>query len=129
MDLPIEIPLKRPIKVGGDVISVLVFDEPTIGAQIDYAELEAELGLAELRNKIAAQADLEEQADPEEQIIPDATSMRVTQFWIEALAELPKGAARKLKQSDLPVIHDTVDAILGIKTEGDGSVGNETPAK
>lgn len=126
MKLPIEVKLKRPIAVDGQECSVLLFDEPSIGAQIDYAELEAELGLSELRQKMAAETDLAAQAE----IIPPTVSMRVTQFWIEALAELPKGAARKIKASDHAAVHAAVDAILDAqKDEGStpDMVGNGDP--
>lgn len=128
MKLPIEVKLKRPIVVDGEQLDVLLFDEPSIGAQIDYAELEAELGLTELRQKMAETSDVSAQAE----IIPATVSMRVTQFWIEALAELPKGAARKIKASDHSAVHAAVDAILDAqKGEGDKSdaVGNGDPKK
>lgn len=123
MKLPIEVPLKRPITVNGETCDVLIFDEPTIGAQIDYADLEAELGLAELRGKMADETNPTLQAE----IISPAVSMRVTQFWIEALAGLPKGAARLIKASDQAAVHAAVDAVLDHQ-DGQGvgadSVGN-----
>ena len=126
MTFPIEVTLTRPIVVGGDTVSVLVFDEPTIGAQIDYAELEAELGLDDLRQKILADGDVSAQAE----LMPPTVSMRITQFWIEALADLPKGAARKIRSSDQAAVHAAVNAILN-SDRGDGAsdaVGNDEKA-
>lgn len=128
MKLPIEVALKRPITVDGAEVAVLHFDEPSIGAQIDYAELEAELGLFEIRQQMEAEPDDEKR----EAMFPATVSMRVSQFWIEALAELPKGAARKIKASDHAAVYAAVDAILNLQKEGDvgaDAVGNESPKK
>ncbi|MBB5515758.1 hypothetical protein FHS89_001778 [Rubricella aquisinus] len=127
MDLPITISLKRPITVDGKTIDSLTFDEPTIGAQIDYAELEDELGLAEMRHALANAGASDTGPDG----IPASVSMRVTQFWIEALAGLPKGAARGIKASDQMAVNTAVDAVLSVQAAGSDEapeVGNESPA-
>ena len=128
MDYPIEVTLKRPITVDGKVHEKLFFDEPTIGAQIDYAELEAELGIAKLRAAVEAEKD----PVAREEIIPAHVSMQVSLFWVEALSGLPKGAGRLIKSSDQGAVHAAVDAILdgsAVDDQAAESAGNATPAK
>lgn len=126
MDLPVEVTLKRPFTVDGQTYKTLSFDEPTLGAQIAYAELEADLGVADLRRAIEMEEDPLARAD----IIPPAVSMRINLFWIEALADLPKGAAQKIKASDQQAVTRAVDTILGLQQaedEGQDAAGNDVP--
>lgn len=128
MNLPIEVPLKRPITVGGEAISMLSFDEPTIGVQIDYADFEAELGLEEYRLKAAEIEDPMERAA----VIPAKVSMLVNLFWIEALSGLPKGAGRLIRESDQAAVQAAVDAVLDGQASEDAdenTVGNVAAAK
>jgi len=112
MDLPIIVPLKRPIVMpdpDGITYDVLSFDEPDLGAQIAYAELEATF------------------SDPPSPI--DAG--RVSRFWIGQLAGIPEAAAAKIKDSDLPAVNAACEAVMGIDkgVGAGGTSGNEDPAK
>lgn len=111
MDLPIEVPLTRPVTVDGQTYDTLQFDEPDLAAQIAYAELEATF------------------SNPPTPI--DAA--RVNLFWIARLADVPEVVAGKIKDSDLEAVNAAAEAVFGFKAaqgEGSGgSSGNETPAK
>lgn len=109
MQLPIEVPLKRPIKHGDAEIEVLFFDEPDLDAQIAYAELEQTF------------------SNPP----TDVDGGKVIRFWISHLAGVPLEVAGKVKGADLGAVEDALDAILKVKkaSSDGGSEGNETPAK
>ncbi|AUQ89411.1 MULTISPECIES: hypothetical protein [Phaeobacter] len=128
MKLPIEVPLKRPFTFDGVSFDKLTFDEPSIGAQIDYADFEAEQGLEEIRQKAELVEDPVERANA----IPAKVSMLVNLFWIEALSGLPKGAGRLIKESDQSAVQAAVDAVLtgqsDVAADGDAS-GNAVAAK
>lgn len=108
MDLPVTIPLQRPIVLGAETISDLTFDEPDLKAQIAYAELEQTF------------------ADPPS----DADSYRVTQFWISHLAGISLEAAGRIKETDMPKVTATMHQVLGMPdlAQDDVSSGNEDPA-
>lgn len=113
MDLPIEVPLKRPVVVGDQTYDKLLFDEADLNAEIAYADLEASF------------------SNPPSKI--DAA--RVNLFWISHLAGIPEAVAGKIKNSDLDAVNEAVETILKPmfdkgKDEEDGDAsGNETPAK
>ncbi|MBQ4826548.1 phage tail assembly protein [Leisingera sp. HS039] len=128
MKLPIEVPLKRPFTFDGETFDKLTFDEPSIGAQIDYADFEVEQGLEEIRLK----AELVEDPVERAKAIPAKVSMLVNLFWIEALSGLPKGAGRLIKESDQAAVQAAVDAILSGQSHGgtdDDAAGNAIAAK
>lgn len=109
MELPVTVPLKRPITVGDTTYSELVFDEPDLAAQIAYAELEASF------------------ANPPSKV--DAA--RVLHFWISHLADVPAEVASKVKGRDVPAIEVVLDGIMKLgkaSSDGDDAVGNESPA-
>jgi len=113
MDLPIEVPLKRPVVVGDQTYDKLSFDEADLFAEIAYADLEASFSI------------------PPSKV--DAT--RVNLFWISHLASIPEAVAGKIKNSDLDAVNEAVETILKPMFEkgkgdevGDDS-GNEPPAK
>ncbi|MGB0901204.1 hypothetical protein [Halocynthiibacter sp.] len=119
MEFPIEVTLKRPVKLGDETHSILLFDEPDLDAQLAYAELEASF------------------AKPPTVI--DAG--RVTRFWIARLADVSDKVVGKIKGSDLDVINEVLEKVLGFASgadedgisddpiSGDEPSGNEPPAK
>lgn len=113
MDLPIEISLTRPVVVGEQTYEKLLFDEPDLGTQIEYAELEASF------------------STPPSSV----DAVRVHLFWISRLGGIPEAVAKKIKSSDIDAIDEVVESILKPmfkngeeKIAGDSS-GNEPPAK
>jgi hypothetical protein len=113
MDLPIEVPLKRPVVVGDQTYDKLLFDEPDLGTQIEYAELEASFS------------------------VPPSSvdAVRVHLFWISHLGGIPEAVAKKIKSTDIDAIDEVVEAILKpmFKKGADKIVGNDSgndpPAK
>ncbi len=108
MDLPITVPLKRPIIIGDQTTNELVFDEPDIDTQIAYMELSA--GFPDEPTQIHA--------------------MQASLFWIARLSGVSTEIAGKVKETDMPAVQEAVQAILDVDGDdgGDGS-GNEDPAK
>lgn len=111
MDLPIEVPLKRPIVLDGQTYDKLTVDEPDLNMQIAYAELETGF------------------SDPPTPV----DAVRVNLFWISNLAEIPEKVAVKIKDTDLAAVMAAVSQALGIddseEADVEGAQGNETPAK
>lgn len=109
MELPISVPLKRPIDHEGETYSRLDFDEPSLEDQIKYAELEQTFA----------------------EIPTNVDGLGVVRFWISRLAGVPLAVAGKVKASDMEEVERALDAILKPDPgdeDGDPS-GNETPAK
>lgn len=103
MDLPIEVTLTRPILDGDDRVTVLTFDEPELGDQIDFADM------------LAAMPDAPTQAD----------AARCNLFWIARSAGISEALARKIKSGDLEQVNAVVDKILPESLEGDGDASGD----
>jgi hypothetical protein len=124
MDLPIIVPLTRPIVLGDQTFDALSFDEPDLDTQIAYAELEASLPEPE---KV-------EQPDGSTAEVHSAiTAAKVNRFWLARLAGVSEQVVGKVKDSDLAAVNAAAEAVMGIAAgEGDGAgdaPGNATPAK
>jgi hypothetical protein len=124
MDLPIEVPLTRPVVVGDQTYDKLSFDEPDLDAQIAYAELEASFP----KPKMVEQPDGSELA-----VHSPLTAAKVNRFWLARLSGVPETVVGKIKDSDLDAVNAAAETVLGFKASvgkdaGDTS-GNEPPAK
>lgn len=124
MDLPIEVPLTRPVTVDDQIYDKLMFDEPDLDTQIAYAELEASFP----EPKMVKQEDGSELA-----VHSPITAAKVNRFWLAHLSGVSEAVVGKIKDSDLEAVNAAAEAVLGFqaakgKGAGDGS-GNERPAK
>lgn len=124
MDLPIDVPLKRPFTVGETKYEVLSFDEPDLATQIAYAELEETFP----RPKMVQQDDGSMLATHS-----PSTASKVNLFWIARLADIPEPVAGKIKDSDLEAVNAAVETVLKLGSDTDTGAGdtrgNEPPAK
>lgn len=124
MDLPIDVPLKRPFTVGETKYEVLSFDEPDLATQIAYAELEETFP----RLKKVKQDDGSMLA-----VHSPITASKVNLFWIARLADIPESVAGKIKASDIDAINAAVETVLKIGSDTDTGAGdtpgNAPPAK
>lgn len=122
MDLPIVVPLSRPITFEGVVYDSLSFDEADLDAQIAYAELEATFPEPEM----VVQGD--GKAAP---VYPALIAAKVNRFWLARLSGLPEAVIGKLKGSDIPAANNAAEIVMGL--DGDagsgGASGNASPAK
>lgn len=117
MELPIKVDLKRPITIGDETYATLSFDEPDIGAQIGFIELQETF-----RDAKASDDGSEPEPHP-------VDAMRATAFWISRLAGVPDAVGRKIKESDMPAVNAALSRIMDLSSaEGDGSSGNEEAA-
>lgn len=110
MDLPVTVPLTRPVTLEGKTFSELVLDEPDLDCQIAYADLEAEI--ADLPKKQAGG--------------------KALKFWVSRLADVPEQVAGKIKGRDLEAVEATLAKIMALQGSGEregGDAGNERPAK
>ena len=124
MDLPIEVPLTRPVTVDGQTYDKLTFDEPDLDAQIAYAELEASFP----EPKMVKQEDGSELA-----VHSPVTAAKVNRFWLARLTGVSEAVVGKIKDSDLEAVNAAAEAVLGFQTDkgekaGESS-GNGSPAK
>ncbi len=124
MDLPIEVPLTRPVTVDDQTYDKLMIDEPDLDTQIAYAELEASFP----EPKMVEQEDGSELA-----VHSPITAAKVNRFWLARLSGVSEAVVGKIKDSDLEAVNAAAEAVLGFqaakgKGAGDGS-GNERPAK
>lgn len=90
MELPIEVPLSRPVTVNGEVCDKLVFDELDIGAQVDFEDM------------------VEGFDDPPS----TKQSRRATLFLISRMTDVPEEGIRKIKASDYPAIEAVLNSIM-----------------
>jgi len=124
MDLPIEVPLTRPVTVDGQTYEKLTFDEPDLDAQIAYAELEASFP----EPKKVKQEDGSELA-----VHSPVTAAKVNRFWLARLTGVSEAVVGKIKDSDLEAVNAAAEAVLGFQADkgekaGESS-GNGSPAK
>jgi hypothetical protein len=124
MDLPIEVPLTRPVVVADQTYDKLSFDEPDLDTQIAYAELEASFP----KPKMVEQPDGFELA-----VHSPITEAKVNRFWLARLSGVPETVVGKIKDSDLDAVNKAVEAVLNINSDAGGDVGgasgNVPPAK
>lgn len=114
MDLPIVVPLTRPIILGDQTISELSFDEADLGAQIAYAEL-AET----IPDPVPTEVD-----GVPVMAYPPAIAAKVNRFWIARLSDQPEAVINKLKQADLEAVNEVVEKVMGMSDVDGGSGGD-----
>lgn len=117
MDLPVTVPLKRPITVDDTTYDSLTFDEPDLGSQIAFAELR------ETFRPMVSSDEEDGEAEPH-----PIDAMRVAIFWIARLADVSEEVARKIKGSDVSAVDEVVDAIMGADDPDQDAVGNDKAA-
>lgn len=124
MDLPIDVPLKRPFTVGETTYEVLSFDEPDLATQIAYADLEETFPRPEK---------VEQDDGSMLAVHSPSTASKVNLFWIARLADIPEPVAGKIKESDIDAINAAVETVLKFGGDTDtvagDTPGNEPPAK
>lgn len=111
MELPIKVTLKRPVSHDGSTYKSLSFDEPDLGAQIRFLELQDSF-----RVPIAS-------GEPPHPI--DAA--RASLFWIAELADVSEAVVAKLKESDMVAVNAAMSAIMD-DPESEGEPGNAQAA-
>lgn len=123
MNLPITVPLTRPITIGDMTISELKFDEADLSAQIDFAELEGSM--------VKLGTDVDDHG-VERPVYSNHDGARAHLFWVSRLAGISEEAAGKIKSSDHGAVSEAVDKIMtmeaGISDQVVGDAGNESPA-
>lgn len=124
MDLPIVVPLTRPVVVDDQTYDTLSFDEPDLDTQIAYAELEASFPKPEM---------VEQPDGSTLSVHSPITAAKVNRFWLARLSGVPERVIGKIKDSDLAAVNAAAEACLGLpdrKAKGAGEAsGNEPPAK
>lgn len=124
MDLPIVVPLTRPIVLADQTFDMLSFDEPDLDAQIAYAELEASL---------PEPAKVEQPDGSIAEVHSAITAAKVNRFWLARLAGVSEQVVGKVKDSDLAAVNAAAEVVMGIATnkgEGNGGApGKAAPAK
>jgi len=106
MDYPIKVTLNRPVTHDGETYAVLLFDEPDLGMQVDYSEMEATFDTPPSPKDAA----------------------RVNLFWMSRLAGVPEAVMRKVKACDIDRLNAAVEAIMGVEKPdagaAEGDAGN-----
>lgn len=124
MDLPIQVPLTRPVVVDDQTYDKLLIDEPDLDAQIAYAELEATFPAP----KMVEQPDGSKRA-----VHSPILAGKVNRFWLARLSGVPEAVAGKIKSADLEAVNAAMDAVLGFSmangNDAGGASGNVPPAK
>lgn len=124
MDLPVTVALKRPITMGEETITSLTFDEPDLGAQIAFADLEATLSEPQM---------MDQGNGVSLPVYSGKDTIRMHLFWIAQLSGVSEEVAKKIKKSDADAVSTAVSDILEfVSLDADdqgGAGGNVPPAK
>ncbi len=106
MELPITVPLTRPIEVDGKTWSELSFDEPDLDAEIAFMEMQEGL--------------------PDEPSEADLT--KITRFWLATLSGMPEKVIGKIKSADRSAVIKAMDQVFDQVKARDKSSGNDEAA-